>query len=67
MYYDNMLQDTISLYIIESYDNTYNVNDIYNTAYLYYKTSYKRERAQIYDEHEIYKAKQEALEVVKSL
>jgi len=62
-----MSQDTTSLYIIESYDNSYNVNDIYNTAYLYYKTLYKRERDQIYDEQEIAKAKQEALEVINSL
>jgi hypothetical protein len=60
-----MLHNQTSIFIIESY-NTYNLNDAYHALYLY-NEPYIRERTLKYDEQEIIKAAQEALEVIKSL
>jgi hypothetical protein len=59
-----MSQDVTSQYIIDSYDESYNLNDAYNNVYLYHENSYKRERAEIYNEQEASREASEALEAL---
>jgi hypothetical protein len=62
-----MSQDVTSQYIIDSYNDSYNLNNAYNTAYLYlyHENSYKRERAEIYNEQEASREAYEALEALE--
>jgi hypothetical protein len=59
-----MLQNVTLLYIIESYDDSYNINDVNN---LYVKEPYIRERKYKLDNEQAARDALDVLDVIKSL